>query len=107
MATHAAGLENRVRDHRARRGWSQGELARRAGLSRAGVSAIERGRLVPSAAAALALAAAFGAKVEDLFSLPHAATEPPAWAWDPPATGAPVRYWRAEVGGRSRLYPAE
>jgi molybdate-binding protein/DNA-binding XRE family transcriptional regulator len=111
MADERTRLENSVRDRRARRGWSQDELARRAGLSRAGVSAIETGRLVPSAAAALALAAAFGARVEDLFSLPKSAPAPPAWAW--PAGGAPAgapgagRYWRAEVAGRTWLYPVE
>ncbi len=40
-------IENHLREHRARRGWSQEELARRAGLSRAGISAIETDRLVP------------------------------------------------------------
>lgn len=105
MAARAAGIENRVRDHRVRRGWSQGELARRAGLSRAGVSAVETGRLVPSAAAALALAAALGVRVEDVFALPRPSSSSSSWAWVPPA-GA-CRYWRAEVGGRTRLYPAE
>ena len=105
MANPSAGLENRVRDYRARRGWSQEGLARRAGLSRAGVSAIETGRLVPSAAAALALAAAFGVRVEDIFSLPRPAPEGVSWAWEPAAL--PSRYWRAEVGGTTRLFPAE
>ena len=60
---------NHLREHRARRGWSQEELARRAGLSRAGISAIETDRLVPSVAAALALAEALECRVEDLFQL--------------------------------------
>ena len=51
------------------RGWSQEQLARRSGLSRAGISAIETDRLIPSAAAALALAAALDCRVEDLFRL--------------------------------------
>ena len=63
-------LENDVRAYRDRLGWSQDELARRSGLSRAGISAIETGRLVPSTGAALALARAFGCTVEDLFRLP-------------------------------------
>lgn len=105
MAKTLPDLENRVRDHRQRRGWSQDELARRAGLSRTGVSAIEVGRLVPSAAAALALAAAFGGRVEDLFSLPRPVPEGASWAWPPLQT--PCRYWQAEVGGRTRLYPVE
>ncbi|MGO8745706.1 MAG: helix-turn-helix transcriptional regulator [Thermoguttaceae bacterium] len=36
-------LQNRVRAHRLAHGWSQEELAARAGVSRAGISAIERG----------------------------------------------------------------
>jgi len=99
-------LENHVRELRARRGWSQDALASRAGLSRAGVSAIEMGRLVPSAAAALSLAAALTCRVEDLFRLPDSAVAPPdAWAWSPKRD--PCRFWRAEVNGRVWLYPAE
>ena len=99
-------LENHVRDLRLRRGWSQDALATRAGLSRAGVSAIEMGKLVPSAAAALALAGALECRVEDLFRLSNSAVAPPdAWAWPPKRE--PCRYWRAEVNGRIWLYPAE
>ena len=60
-------FDNDVKAYRTRRGWSQDELARCAGLSRAGISAIETGRLVPSTAAALALAPALGCTVEALF----------------------------------------
>jgi molybdate-binding protein/DNA-binding XRE family transcriptional regulator len=100
-------LENDVRASRIRLGWSQGELAGRTGVSRAGISAIETGRLVPSTAAALAIAAAMGTTVEALFRLPRARTraEGDEWAWPPPAL--PCRYWRAEVGGRVYLYPVE
>lgn len=100
-------LENRVRERREGRGWTQDELSKKAGLSRAGVSAIEMGRLVPSASAALALAGALGCRVEDLFRLdrPGDAGSVPAWAWAP--RREPCRYWRAEVGGRAWLYPAE
>ena len=99
-------LENRVRERRERQGWTQDELATRAGLSRAGVSAIEMGRLVPSASAALALASALGCRVEDLFRLNRpGAAAPPSWAWPP--RREPCRYWKAEVGGRVWLYPAE
>jgi molybdate-binding protein/DNA-binding XRE family transcriptional regulator len=102
-----AGWENRVRSERLRRGWSQDELAQRSGLSRPGVSAIETDRLVPSTAAALALAGAFACRVEDLFSLSGASagTIAPVWAWEPSRT--PCRYWRAEVGGRTLIFPVE
>jgi molybdate-binding protein/DNA-binding XRE family transcriptional regulator len=100
-------LDNDVRAARIRLGWSQEELANRSGISRAGVSAIETGRLVPSTAAALALAAAMGTTVEALFRLPgtRRVAEGEAWAWPPPSP--PGRYWRAEVGGRGWLYPVE
>lgn len=100
-------LENIVRESRRRLGWSQEELANRSGVSRAGISAIETGRLVPSTAAALALASALDTTVENLFRLPG--TQPPggdeAWAWPPPSL--PWRYWSAEVGGRLYRYPVE
>src|SRR5437870_1225915 len=96
--TIMAQLSNRVRRHRTAKDWSQAELARRAGISRAAVSAIEIDRLVPSVAAALALADAFGCSVEDLFGTKPAASGEPAWAWPP--TQAAGRYWHAGVGGR-------
>ncbi len=98
-------LENQLRDHRARQGWSQEELARRSGLSRAGISAIETNRLVPSAAAALALAEALECRVEDLFQLRRKPARQPEWAW--PSKHEPCLYWAAEVDGVDRLYPTE
>jgi molybdate-binding protein/transcriptional regulator with XRE-family HTH domain len=102
-------LENDVRAFRDRLGWAQDELARRSGLSRAGISAIETGRLVPSTGAALALARAFGCTVEDLFRLPRVESastgDDSAWAWT--ATQSACRYWRAEVNGITRAYPVE
>jgi molybdate-binding protein/DNA-binding XRE family transcriptional regulator len=96
-------LQNVIRKNREERGWSQQELADRAGLSRTGISAIESGRLIPSTAAALTLAAAFGCRVEDLFVL--AGKESAEWAWPPPQQ--PCRYWRALVGSRQLIYPVE
>lgn len=96
-------LHNSVRRYRENLGWSQQELAERAGLSRTGIGAIEAGRLIPSTAAALALAAAFGCRVEDIFAL--AGTETAIWAWPPPQE--PCRYWRAYIGARQLLYPVE
>ena len=58
---------NPVRRRRLARQWSQADLAERAGISRAAVSAIEAERLSPSVAAALALAAVFECSVEELF----------------------------------------
>jgi len=97
-------FETSLRGRRLLRGWSQEELARASGLSRAGVSAIEIGRLVPSAAAALALAAALGCRVEDLFRLRAAAPPAVAWAWPPERE--PCRYWEADLDGPKR-FPVE
>jgi molybdate-binding protein/DNA-binding XRE family transcriptional regulator len=97
-------FENQLREQRALRHWTQDALARRAGLSRAEVSAIETGRLVPSTAAALALASVLECRVEDLFRL-RGGTSAPQWAW--PSSRELSRYWVAEVAGMVRLYPAE
>lgn len=98
-------VPNRVRAYRQSRGWTQAELARRAEVSRAAVSAIEVCRLLPSVAAALSLARAFGCRVEDLFGPGTPAPAQTEWAWPPAQT--PCRYWQATVGGRVLCYPAE
>lgn len=101
-----SALQHYVQRYRTARGWSQGQIAQRTGLSRTAISAIETGRVVPSTAAALALAAAFGCRVEDLFSLAAPAARAEAtWAW-PPRTD-PSSFWRAMVGTRTLLYPVE
>src|SRR5262245_47588174 len=96
---------NRVKQSRQQRGWSQDHLATAAGVSRSAVSAIEIGRLVPSVAAALALARALDCTVEDLFGGTGDEPSEEAWAWAP--TTDPCRFWRARVGGRVLRYPAE
>jgi molybdate-binding protein/DNA-binding XRE family transcriptional regulator len=101
----AGSFENDVRARRDLRAWSQEDLSRQSGVSRAGISAIETGRLVPSAAAALALAAALECCVEDLFHLGPRGGTKVAWAWAP--RNVPSRYWEAETGGILRLYPTE
>jgi molybdate-binding protein/DNA-binding XRE family transcriptional regulator len=103
--TYEKAADNRVRFYRSQRGWSQAELAQRAGISRTAVTAIEGSRLVPSVAAALALARVLGCSVEELFGpAGHAAVES-QWAWPPPRSS--WRYWQAEVGGRCLLFPAD
>lgn len=88
--------ENRVRGRRLVAGWSQAELASRAGISRAAVSAIEMERLDPSVTSALAIATALGCQVEELFGATAPCAEDRQWAWPPVSeTG---RYWRAQVG---------
>lgn len=100
-----SGLVNRLREFRDSRGWSQQQLADAAGIARASVSAIEAGRLTPSTAAALGLAAALNCRVEDLFTLSSAPAPGVEWAWR--GAAGRVRYWQAEVAGRRLLYPCE
>lgn len=92
---------------RTQRGWSQGELARRADIPRTTVSAIEGERLTPSVTAALALARALECSVEELFggAAGAAVSFEPQWAWRP--AGKAVRFWEAEVDGRRWMYPVE
>jgi molybdate-binding protein/transcriptional regulator with XRE-family HTH domain len=99
-------LPNRLKSHRLAREWSQADLANRARISRAAVSAIELNRLVPSVAAALALAETLQCSVEDLFGKPGADSNLDAtWAW--PALRSPCRFWSASVGRHTLLYPVE
>ena len=58
-----------VRRAREARGWTQGDLAARVGVSRQTINYLEQERYAPSALLALRLARAFGCRVEDLFSL--------------------------------------
>ena len=97
---------NKVLERRRSREWSQAELAQRAGISRAAVSAIEGERLSPSVATALALARVLECSVEELFdrAKPEAPTTP-EWAWPPRSESC--RYWEARVNSRQRLYPVE
>jgi molybdate-binding protein/transcriptional regulator with XRE-family HTH domain len=96
---------NQVKIRRVERGWSQADLAVRAGVSRAAVSAIEINRLIPSVAAALALASVFGCSVEHLFGSTDVDRTEPDWAWPPEQH--PCRYWHALVNGRTLLFPTE
>lgn len=94
----------RVREARVAAGWTQAELARRAGLSRAQVSAIETERSAPSVIAALALARTLGTSVELLFGRVTGEGASP-WAWPPVRPAS--RFWLADVAGEVRRYPVE
>ncbi len=103
--TQTSSPSNRVREFRKASGLTQAELAERAGISRTAVTAIEGARLVPSVAAALALAETLGTTVEVLFGRSNTSDRPSAWAWEPYTPSQ--QYWQAEVGGQHWLYPAE
>jgi len=65
----AEGLENRLRDARTARGWTQAELAEKVGVTRKTVNTVENGVFVPSTVLALKLARALDTTVEALFQL--------------------------------------
>ena len=60
-------LENRVREYREAAGWSQGELARRLGVSRQTINAVETDKYDPSLPLALRMSGLFGLEVRALF----------------------------------------
>jgi len=60
-------MNNRVRELREGKGWSQGELAERLDVSRQTVNAIETGKYDPSLPLAFKLARLFRKPIEDLF----------------------------------------
>jgi putative transcriptional regulator len=60
-------MRNRVRALRSERFWSQGEVARRLGVSRQTINAIETGRAEPGLALAFRIARLFGRSVEGVF----------------------------------------
>ena len=60
-------MRNRVKDFRERHAWSQGELARRLGVSRQTINAVETDKYDPSLPLALRMAKLFAVGVTDLF----------------------------------------
>jgi putative transcriptional regulator len=60
-------LENRLKAMREARGWSQGELARRLGVSRQTINAVETDKYDPSLPLALRLAKLCDVAVTELF----------------------------------------
>jgi putative transcriptional regulator len=64
---HKSAVENRVKHWREAQGWSQGTLARRLGVSRQTVNAVETDKYDPSLPLALRMAKLFGVPVDSLF----------------------------------------
>ena len=60
-------MKNRVKHYREDAGWSQGELARRLGVSRQTINAVETDKYDPSLPLALRMARLFAVNVPDLF----------------------------------------
>ena len=60
-------MKSKVKELRARHGWNQTELAKRANISRQTVSLIERGEFMPSLLIAAKIARVFETTIEDIF----------------------------------------
>ena len=63
------GLQNRLKELRAKHGFNQQELGSRVGASRQTISLIERGDYNPSITLALRISQVFGVPVEQVFYL--------------------------------------
>jgi putative transcriptional regulator len=64
-------VRNLVRELRAQRGLSQGQLAQAVSVSRQTINSIEQERYTPSLPLALALARFFDTTVEEIFDVNH------------------------------------
>jgi putative transcriptional regulator len=62
-------MKNRLKVARAEMDLTQEELAKRIGVSRQTINAVESGRYVPSTVLALKMAQVFGKPVEEVFML--------------------------------------
>jgi putative transcriptional regulator len=61
-------VQNDVRERRAQRELSQGDLGKALGVSRQTINAIETGRYLPSLPLAIAMAQYFETSVEEIFT---------------------------------------
>lgn len=60
-------MKNRLRDLRATREWSQGDLAEKLGVSRQTVNAIETERYDPSLPLAFTISRVFKLRIDEIF----------------------------------------
>lgn len=62
-------IYNRIREHRARLGLSQEELAQRVGVRRETIGNLEKGKYNPSLVLAWNIAQVFGVPIEQVFTV--------------------------------------
>lgn len=62
-------MKNTIKVERARKGFTQADLAEKVGVTRLTIHSIEAGKFNPSVMLALKIADCFGSKVEELFEL--------------------------------------
>ena len=65
----AEEVQNRVKELRIERGWTQQQLAEAVGVSRQSINSIERNRYIPSLLLALMFARVFACSTDDIFKL--------------------------------------
>lgn len=65
----APTIQNRVKELRTARGWTQEQLAKAVGVSRQSINSIERDRYVPSLLLALTFARVFDCTTDQIFTL--------------------------------------
>jgi putative transcriptional regulator len=65
----ATTINNRIRELRSDRGWTQQQLADAVGVSRQSINSIECSRYVPSLPLALMFARVFGCSTDDIFTM--------------------------------------
>lgn len=108
----SAGIARRIRAERGARNWSLAELAERSGVSKAMLSAIERGETSPTAALLVRIATAFDLTLSALIAraetkhgrLARAAEQP---LWRDPATGYVRRRVSPQSDGPMELVKVE
>jgi putative transcriptional regulator len=62
-------MRNTIKVERAKKNWTQADLAKNIGISRQGLNSIETGKFIPSTLLALRMAKVFNTTVEVLFQL--------------------------------------
>ena len=65
-------MKNTIKVERAKKNWTQADLADQIGVSRQAVNSIETGKFVPSTVLALKMAKVFGTTMEIIFQLEKA-----------------------------------
>ena len=62
-------MRNTMKVERAKKNWTQADLADKIGVSRQAINSIETGKFIPSTVLALKMAKAFQVNVEEVFQL--------------------------------------
>ena len=62
-------MKNTIKVERAKKNWTQGDLADKIEVSRQSINSIETGKFIPSTVLALKMARVFGTTVELIFQL--------------------------------------